>query len=87
MVFVLVSSHTHIPFPMLFLRYSRRILWLEVTLTNNDLAIVAKFYVDCLRQLGGKLDFHENCSKHFEMVEYVFRALFCMTCREYCFLC
>ena len=34
-------------------RYSRRIMWLEVTSTNKDPAIVAQYYVDCIRQMEG----------------------------------
>ncbi|XP_068738529.1 uncharacterized protein, partial [Montipora capricornis] len=33
--------------------YSRRILWLEVDSTNNDPAVIAQYYVDCVNQLGG----------------------------------
>ncbi|CAH3196632.1 unnamed protein product [Porites evermanni] len=33
--------------------YSRRILWLDVTCTNNDPAIIAQYYVDCVKQLNG----------------------------------
>ena len=31
--------------------YSRRVMWLEVASSNNDPAIVAKYYLDCLKQL------------------------------------
>ena len=33
--------------------YSRRILWLEVGPTNNDPRIVAQYYTDTVRQVGG----------------------------------
>lgn len=33
--------------------YSRRILWLEVASSNNDPAIVAKYYVDYVRHISG----------------------------------
>ena len=33
--------------------YSRRVLWLEVGPSNNDPSIVAKYYLDCVKQLGG----------------------------------
>ena len=33
--------------------YSRKILWLELTRTNNNPAVIAAFYIDCLRELGG----------------------------------
>lgn len=33
--------------------YSRRIMWLEVTTTNNDPSVVARYFVDCIRQVGG----------------------------------
>jgi len=33
--------------------FSRRILWLEVASSNNDPRIVAQYYLDCVRQLGG----------------------------------
>lgn len=32
--------------------YSRRIMWLEVGPSNNDPAIIAKYYLDCVQQLG-----------------------------------
>lgn len=33
--------------------YSRRIMWLEVTSTNNDPSIVGQYYLDCVRQIEG----------------------------------
>ena len=33
--------------------FSRRILWLEVGSSSNDPKIVAQYYLDCVRQLGG----------------------------------
>ena len=33
--------------------FSRRILWLEVASSNNDPRIIAQYYLDCVRQLGG----------------------------------
>lgn len=33
--------------------YSRRILWLDVASTNNDPKVVAQYFVDCVRQIGG----------------------------------
>jgi hypothetical protein len=33
--------------------YSRRILWLEVGISNNDPAFIAKYFMDCIRQEGG----------------------------------
>ena len=40
--------------------YSRRIMWLEVASSNNDPAIVAKYYLDCL--------------KHFQVAPRILRA-------------
>ena len=33
--------------------YSRRILWLEVGCTNNNPKIIANYFTDCIRQIGG----------------------------------
>ena len=33
--------------------YSRRILWLEVGSSNNNPRIVARYFLDCVKQLGG----------------------------------
>ena len=33
--------------------YSRRILWLEVGVSNNNPRIVARYFLDCVKQLGG----------------------------------
>ena len=33
--------------------YSRRILWLEVGPSNNNPRIVARYFLDCVKQLGG----------------------------------
>ena len=33
--------------------YSRRILWLRVTCTNNDSQVITGFYIQCIRQIGG----------------------------------
>lgn len=29
-------------------------MWLEVAATNNNPAVVAKHYAECVRQIGGK---------------------------------
>lgn len=34
--------------------YSRRIMWLEVGPSNSDPHYVAKYYMDCVQQQGGK---------------------------------
>ena len=33
--------------------YSRRILWLEVSISNNEPAFIAKYFVDCVKAAGG----------------------------------
>ena len=33
--------------------YSRKVLWLELSRTNNNPAVIAAFYLDCLKELGG----------------------------------
>ena len=33
--------------------FSRRIMWLEVSSTNNHPGVVARYYVDCVKQVGG----------------------------------
>ena len=33
--------------------YSRRILWLKVTSTNKHPAVIAKYYYDCIAEIGG----------------------------------
>ncbi|CAB3992060.1 Hypothetical predicted protein, partial [Paramuricea clavata] len=33
--------------------YSRRMLWLKVTRTNSNPAVIAKYYHDCIEELGG----------------------------------
>lgn len=33
--------------------FSRRILWLEVSSSNSDPRVVAQYYLDCVKQLGG----------------------------------
>ncbi|XP_068712010.1 uncharacterized protein [Montipora foliosa] len=33
--------------------YSRRILWLEVGVTNNDPDVTAAYFLDCIRSVGG----------------------------------
>ena len=33
--------------------YSRRILWLRVMCTNNDPQVIAGFYIQCIKQIGG----------------------------------
>ena len=32
--------------------YSRRILWLRVTCTNNDPQVISGFYIQCIKQIG-----------------------------------
>ena len=33
--------------------YSRRIMWLEVGPSNNNPSVIAQYFVDCVRQIGG----------------------------------
>lgn len=33
--------------------YSRRVMWLEVGPSNNDPSVIAQYFVDCVRQIGG----------------------------------
>ena len=33
--------------------FSWLILWLDVRYTNNDPTVISKYFVDCVRQLGG----------------------------------
>lgn len=33
--------------------YSRRILWLEVGISNNEPAFIAKYFVECFKAVGG----------------------------------
>ena len=33
--------------------FSRRIMWLEVGSTNNDSRVVEKYFLNCIRQIGG----------------------------------
>ena len=48
--------------------YSRRILWLEASFTNNDPRVIAEYYCDCIKQVGGAPrivrtdESTENCS-------------------------
>ena len=42
--------------------YSRRILWLRVTCTNNDPQVIAGFYIQCIKQIGGG-----GCPKSFTL--------------------
>lgn len=33
--------------------FSRRIMWLEVGTTNNDSRVIAQYFLDCVKQIGG----------------------------------
>ena len=33
--------------------HSRRILWLEASITNNDPSVIAEYYCDCIKQVRG----------------------------------
>ena len=37
-----------------FLRFSRKIIWLELSTTNNDPGVVAQYYLTAVFQLGGR---------------------------------
>ncbi len=39
-------------------RYSRRLMWLRATKSNNNPAYIAKYFVDCVQNVGGKFPFH-----------------------------
>ena len=49
--------------------YSRRIMWLEVGPSNNDPSVIAQYYIDCGRQIGGapKIESIEQlvCTKQY----------------------
>ena len=48
--------------------HSRRILWLEASITNNDPSVIAEYYCDCIKQVRGALrivhadEGTENCN-------------------------
>ena len=33
--------------------YSRRVMWLKVGQSNNDPRVIAKYYIDCVQEIGG----------------------------------
>jgi len=33
--------------------YSRKVLWLNVGSSNNNPKVIAQYYIDCVRQVGG----------------------------------
>jgi hypothetical protein len=33
--------------------YSRRVMWLEVGPSNNNPCVIARYYIDCVQQMGG----------------------------------
>ena len=33
--------------------FSRRIMWLEVGMSNNDPSVISRYFIDCVRQVGG----------------------------------
>ncbi len=36
------------------LSFSRKLLWLEVTPTNHDPKVVARYYLNCVEDIAGK---------------------------------
>ena len=51
-------------------RYFRKIMWFSVGPSNNDPAVIARYYLKCVEECGGKLKFqlkdqlwarHESC--------------------------
>lgn len=66
--------------------YSRRILWLEVDSTNNDPAVIAQYYIDCVNQLGGAprivwADYGTECRRCRASEVFPFRG-HCWFCRR-----
>ena len=49
--------------------YSRRILWLEVSILNNKRAFIAKYFVDCVKVAGGTACI--ACSSQFRYREHL----------------
>ena len=41
-------------------RFSRKILWLEVTPTNHDPRVVARYYLKCVEEVAGKWMYKAN---------------------------
>lgn len=48
MPFVICKKHM-----LPYVRFSRKIIWLELSTTNNDPGVVVKYYLDALFRLGG----------------------------------
>ena len=40
---------------IIMFRYSRKILWLKVSSSNNNPAYIADFYAECVRLVGGNV--------------------------------
>lgn len=36
-------------------RFSRRLLWLKVGITNHNPRVIVHHYLECIRQVGGEL--------------------------------
>jgi hypothetical protein len=47
------TALSHLCTFLLLLRYSRRILWLHVAVTNNQPAVIGGYFVSCVKALGG----------------------------------
>ena len=44
-------------YPLYCVRFSRNILWLKLSTTNNDPAVVLKHYLDTVVKLQGRFSF------------------------------
>ncbi|KAK2550388.1 hypothetical protein P5673_028901 [Acropora cervicornis] len=49
--------------------YSRRILWLEAGISNNEPAFIAKYFVDCVKAAGGTARIVERLDTCFLFVK------------------
>ena len=45
-------------------RYSRKLLWLQVSTANNDPHVIARYYLNCVRDNGGELGHLPCCIKY-----------------------
>ena len=65
--------------------YSRRIMWLEVGTSNNDPTVIARYFIDCITEVGGHCPYRTSrlwyrklpCCWHSAFPSKQFRQLLC----------
>ena len=48
-------THMTMKYYVVIFRFSRKLLWLKVAVTNHDPRVIVHHYLDCVKNVGGNI--------------------------------